>query len=50
MIGKIDLKPASSLLEAQLSERSGFVRDFKSAETIIEEYEIASTTKFAWYN
>ena len=39
MTSKIDLKAVSSLFEVQLSERSGLVRDVKTAEAIIREYQ-----------
>ena len=47
MATKINLQAVSSLFEKKFSDRSGLVRDVKTAEVILREYETATTTRFS---
>ena len=47
MATKINLQAVSSLFEKKFSDRSGLVRDVKTAEVILREYETATTTIFS---
>ena len=47
MATKINLQAVSSLFEKKFSDRSGLVRDVKTAEAILREYETATTTRFS---
>ena len=49
MARKLDLQAVSSLFAVQFSERSGLVKDVKAAESILREYETATTTRFACF-
>ena len=44
---KLTPQEVSSLFERKLSERSGLVKDVRSAEFILREYETATVTKTA---
>ena len=46
MARKLTSQEVSSLFERKLSERSGLVKDVRSAEFILREYETATVTKF----
>ena len=46
MARNINLQAVSSLFAVQFSERSGLVKDVKAAESILGEYETATTTRF----
>ena len=46
MARKLTCQEVSSLFERKLSERSGLVKDVRSAEFILREYETATVTKF----
>ena len=47
MATKINLQAVSSLFEKKFSDRSGLVRDVKTKEVILREYETATTTRFS---
>ena len=49
MATKLNIQAVSSLFEKQFSERSGLVKDVKAAESILREYETATTTKFSCF-
>lgn len=42
----IDISAATSLFKIKLSERSGLVQNVEEAESLLREYELASTTNF----
>ena len=44
MARKLNLQAVSSLFAVQFSERSGLVKDVKAAESVLREYETATTT------
>ena len=46
MSNKFNLKAVSSLFVEKFSEKSGLVRDVKTAESILREFETATTTKY----
>ena len=39
----------SSFFEEELSERSGLVKDVKTAESILREFETTTTTRYACF-
>ena len=43
------MQVVSSLFAVQFSERSGLVKDVKAAESILREYETATTTRFSCF-
>ena len=45
----INLQAVRSLFAVQFSERSGLVKDVKAAESILREYETATTTRFSCF-
>ena len=47
MATKINLRAVSSLFQKKFTEGSGLVRDVKTAEVILREYETATTTRFS---
>ena len=47
MATKINLQAVSSLFEMKFTEWLGLVRDVKTAEVILREYETATTTRFS---
>lgn len=49
MESKKELNTVSSAFEVQFSETSGLVKDVKAAESILREYETATTTKFSCF-
>ena len=49
MAKKINLQAVSSLFAVQFSERSGLVKDVKAVESILREYETATTTRFSCF-
>ena len=49
MARDINLQAVSSLFAVQFSERSGLVKDVKAAESILREYETATTTRFSCF-
>ena len=50
MARNINLQAVSFLLAVQFSEKSGLVKDVKAAESILREYETATTTRFSQAN
>ena len=50
MATKINLQAVSSLFEKKFSDRSGLVRDVKTAEVILRWYETATTTSKGFGN
>ena len=46
MATKLNLQAVSSLFKKKFSERSGLVRDVKTAVVILREYETVTTTRF----
>ena len=46
---KLNLQAVGSLFAVQFSERSGLVKDGKAAESILREYETATTTRFSCF-
>ena len=46
MSNKFNLKAVSSLFVEKFSDESGLVRDVKTAESILREFETATTTKY----
>ena len=49
MARKLNLQAVSSLFAVQFSERSGLVKDVNAAESILREYETATTTRFSCF-
>ena len=49
MARKLNLQEVSSLFAVQFSERSGLVKDVKAAESILRDYETATTTRFSCF-
>ena len=49
MESKGELNALSSMFEVQFSETSGLVKDVKAAESVLREYETATTTKFSCF-
>ena len=47
MARKVNLQAVSSLFAVEFSERSGLVKDVKAAESVLREYETATTTRFS---
>ena len=49
MASRFNLQAVSSFFEVKFSDRSGLVKDVKAAESILREYETATTTRFSCF-
>ena len=49
MGSKFNIQALSVLFEKQFSERSGLVKDVKTAQFILKEYETATTRKYSCF-